>query len=530
MKLLLTSLLVFVASYFLVPLIFFQQDEILGFGFFVKEGTKIILSGLGEGRVRHFVPLTMSLSYSIFKVFGIKYQAYNIVALFFHLLNGYLVYLIAGHIFKKKSTASISVLLFFSSNVAAQLLMWPVINLNTLSLTFALLTWLAVIKKKLFWTPILFLLAVFSVEYSAGLAFFIPLAIFLTVGRNLKEKITKVLPFGFTVLAYSAFRLWPILSAGGAGFGISGEGKTPVVITIFNLVTRYFGQLFFGQGALLFLSKLIQKVAGLSSLGTAYAETGIFPLLSISAGTLLIIGGTFFYRKIKKDKVYSQNFLLSFAFIIFSSVPFLLVPGGSGLSTVIASRYLYFGLAGTALVMTFVYEDVLLSAKRNKLFVNIAILIIVILGTVANFNRAKTLYEQGSMRLGILNSIKSAYPRLPKKVVFFAQSDTSYYGLPPEERILPFQSGLGQTLLLFYYKEARLPKEFYPGEYLWGITSQGYKEVGDRGFGFFRDKALLKKTVRDYNIPREAIIAFSWNSEDQKLSDITESVRKEIQK
>lgn len=528
MKLFLTILLVFVASYFLVPLIFFQQDEILGFGLFIKEGAKIILSGLADGRVRHFVPVTMSLSYSIFKFFGLKYQIYNTFALLFHLINGCLVFLIAKHFFKKRSTALIAVLIFFSSNVAAQLIMWPVINLNALSLTFALLTWLAVIKKRLFWTPLLFLLAVFSVEYSAGLALFVPFAIFLTFGKSLKEKALKTIPFGVTVLVYSVFRLWPILAAGGAGLGISGEDRPPVLIAVFKLVTRYFGQLFFGQEILLSLSKLIQKAGGLSSLGTAYAEMGIFPILSTFLGLILIIGAVFFYQAIKKDKEYSQNFLLCLTFILFNSLPFLLVPG-QGSSAVIASRYMYFGLAGSAFVITYVYNT-LTTGKRTRLIANIALLVFVALGAAANFTQAKALYDLGRIRLGILNSIKKAYPHLPEKVVFFAESDTSYYGLSPEEKIFPFQSGLGQTLLLFYYEEEKIPRDFYPGEYLWGITSQGYREVQNRGFGFFRDKELLKSTLEDYNIPTDAVIAFSWSGGTEQLKDVTVETRRELLK
>lgn len=519
---------VFILSYFLVPAIFFQQDEILGFGLFIKEGKSVILSGLGRADIRHFVPITMSLSYSIFKIFGIKYQVYNLLALLFHLINGYLVYLVAKHIFKKKEQALISVLLFFSSNVAAQLLMWPVINLNTLSLAFALLAWLAVLTKKLFWTPILFLLAVFSVEYSAGLAFFIPLTIFFTIGKNLKEKIIKTIPFGLTVLVYSAFRLWPIISAGGAGLGVMGGNNHSFLTVIFNLVSRYFGQLFFGQGVLLSLSKIIQKTGGLASFGTAYAETGIFPVLSTIAGLIVIVIAVLFYRGLKKDKEYSRNFLLCLAFIFFSSLPFLLVPGGSGLSTVIASRYMYFGLAGASFVSVYVYRALVEQTKKTRLIANIVLVAVTVLGTSANYSSARALYEQGTVRLKILNTIKDAYPILPKKAIFFTESDISYYGLPPEEKILPFQSGLGQTLLLFYYEEAGLPKEFYPGDYLWEITSQGYKEVDERGLGYFRDRLLLKKTIEDYNIPSSSVIAFSWYSQTGELRDITDEIRKQL--
>lgn len=528
---LLLALLIFIVSYFWVPLIFFQQDEILGFGLFIKEGAKIIYSGLGETKIQHFIPLTMSLSYGIFSLLGLKYWTYNLVALLFHLLNGWLVYLIAGALFKKKISAVFAILLFFSSNVAAQLIMWPVINLNSLSLTFSLLAWLAVIKRKFFWLPILFLSAVFSVEYSAGLILFIPFAVLLGKKAGLKQKIINTVPFGVAVFAYILFRFLPIISGGQGALVSTGEGGENFVIRIFNLVTRYFGQLFLGQDVLLTISKGTQKIFGLSGLGTAYAETTIYPLTSSLAGVAMVIVSFFVYRKIAKDREVSRNFLVCLSFIFFSALPFLLVPGGAGLSSVIASRYMYFGLAGMGLVIAFIYDLVLRSTLSiNKKYIEGLLLLIIAFGTIANFTRAKKLYDQGVTRINILNKIRNAYPTLPMRAVFFIPSDTSYYGLPPEEKILPFQSGLGQTLLVYYSEKERFPDEFYPGNYLWEISSQGYLEAEGRGFGYFRNLELLKKAVEGYNIPPDAIIAFSWSGGTEQLEDITEKIRKEVTK
>jgi hypothetical protein len=104
----------------------------------------------------------------------------------------------------------------------------------------------------------------------------------------------------------------------------------------------------------------------------------------------------------------------------------------------------------------------------------------------------------------------------------------SYYGLPSEEKMLPFQSGLGQTLLVWYHDQENYPNEFYQNRFLWEITDQGYQEVGDRGFGYFRDKDLLRQAIAQYNLVPESLVAFSWNSQTEELKDVTVLVREEL--
>ena len=136
--------------------------------------------------------------------------------------------------------------------------------------------------------------------------------------------------------------------------------------------------------------------------------------------------------------------------------------------------------------------------------------------------------RRGEVRKSILTTIQLVYPDLPDKVVVYTQSNQPYYGLPPETKILPFQSGLGQTLLVWYYPTEKFPKEFFADRFLWDIEEQGYKEVGDHGFGYFRDLDLLRDAIGQYNLPGESVIAFSWDGKKNFLTDITQEVRNEI--
>lgn len=533
--LLVTACAVFLVSYFRVPLIFFQQDEILGFGLFIKEGWKIILSGFGDPRVTHFVPVTMSMSYGLYSFFGLKHWAYNLAALLFHLMNGLLTYLIAKRVLSRNLSALVAVLIFFSSSVAAQLIMWPVINLNSISLTFALLCWLLLIDKEVLpklkerarflVLSLLLLFALFSVEYSAGLILFVPLVVFLTEKGSVQKKISLLLPFLITVASYLLFRFIPFISSWEDGLELAGD--SPFLARVFNQATTYFGQLFFGQPILLSISETIIRITQLPYGEAGYIENYIVPSVSSVLGVLLIGGALVIFKYLReKSHSYANNFLLTTLFIVFSALPFLLVPGATSSLSVVSSRYMYFGVSGMAIFIAFIYDAFIDPSKKiRSALLTIFVFLLIIYGTSENYTKARSLYDQGILRLNILNSIMDTYKTLPKKAIFFTESDTSYYGLPAGEKIFPFQSGVGQTLIVFYSQSYKLPQEFYPGEYLWEITSQEYKEVGKQGFGYFRNFNLLAQTVREKNLLPSSIISFRYSSQGGVLTNNTEEVR-----
>ena len=97
-----------------------------------------------------------------------------------------------------------------------------------------------------------------------------------------------------------------------------------------------------------------------------------------------------------------------------------------------------------------------------------------------------------------------------------------------QDKIPPFQSGFGQTLLASYWKQEQYPKEFYENRFLWDITSQGYKEVNNTGFGYYRDFSALKLAISQNKISAQSVIAFSYSSRDKRLQDISEEVKQRL--
>ena len=239
---------------------------------------------------------------------------------------------------------------------------------------------------------------------------------------------------------------------------------------------------------------------------------------------IVIIFLKLFSKFTKLDKKYLLIFL---SFIIFSSLPFILVPGQ--LFSIFSSRYLYFGGVGYAFILVLILQ-LIVNLKKNRitLFYIIFLVSMILGGVYGNYKKGNALYNIGNLRVQILRSIKKDHPTLPQKVIFYTDSNKSYYGLPDEDKILPFQSGLGQTLLLWYYSDEKFSKSFFKNEYLWGILSEGYKEIDDRGLGYFRDFERLKNAVNDNNLNPESVIAFKWDYYTNTLTDTTNEVRNKL--
>lgn len=509
---------VFAVSYHKVPFLFFQQDEIFSFGFFNKEGINSISYFLTLDKLTHVTPITFGLSYLLYLVFGLNWIPFNILGLIFHALNGVLICLIVYTLFKDKMLSLISLLIFYSMSGANELIMWPVANLNVLCLSFGLLSVYVVIKAHLrdsrlnllesIILPFIFLMAVFSMEYAIFLAAFIPIAVFVLNGLS-KKTIVSLAPFFVVTASYYLLRFLPYSASEIIGV------NSPFKLTsssFFTFPITYLGQLFAGQDFILSISKFISSFFFGISENWIFAEKIIYGYVATFFAVLFLL--VFFRtlwvikKKNPKSYLYSMLFLL---FIFMSALPFLLVPNKD--FSIIPSRYLYFGTAGLSILFAILY-----SLKKGYM---VLILVLVTLGTMANYGKAESLYRTGETRREILNIIKRSYPDLPRKVVFYITSDISYFGLPDYEKVLPFQSGLGQTLLVWYYPTERFPKQFFENRFLWDIPSQGYEEVSGIGFGYFRDVKLLRETLKKYNLGQDSVIAFRWSDATKSLTNIT---------
>lgn len=219
--------------------------------------------------------------------------------------------------------------------------------------------------------------------------------------------------------------------------------------------------------------------------------------------------------------------------IMLSSLPFILIPGKAGYISLIDGRHLY---------LTSVFSSILLGGlvfSLYKMFTSKRLILLAILSFIVLYIGMNALQIRKALntqmglaftRKMVLEKIYKSYPHFPQKVIFYTESNTAFYGLPDDEKILPFQSGFGQTLLVWYNAHGEdIPACFFQNQYLYVLLAQNYKECGGRGFGYYRSLELLSETLRINKLSSKNVIAFRYNSFTNSLTDITQEIQNKLQ-
>jgi len=227
---------------------------------------------------------------------------------------------------------------------------------------------------------------------------------------------------------------------------------------------------------------------------------------------------------------YYKKFSLLFYLLVFaglSSVIYALSPERFGVISLIDSRNLYFVSIGMSIFISTITRK--LARKFNVIFL-FPLLLLACLHIWCLEKQLSLLGQEGVLRKSILTTIYKQYPTLSPTTVFFIESDASYYGLDSETKTVPFQSGFGQTLLVWYYPTARFPDQLMNQDFLWNIKSEDYRFIEGRGFGYFRTYQKLQQSYRENHLSPNQIIAFSWKSATKELLDITPMIRMKLRR
>jgi len=510
---------------------FFQQDEWAGLGFYfsalepgLPASLANIYSPLFRAGLAHFLPGVPFLNFVRYSLFGLSYPPYAIFSLVLHFLASILVYELVYLFSKNKFLSLVASSFFVLSASASQAVTWVATSVPTqFGAIFALLSLLFWFRKRLFLSMALAVLAVLFKETALFLFLFLPVSAYITMPEKRKKIVSSTF---VAAAAYSVLRFLVIANSKGVNSAV--DSFIFLARAFFN---NYFSVLLRGvaQTALpgSFLAFIPRKVAvylpGAPPPDThgfdVFFEASLFrPGLTIVGLALLLLMS---FTAARNSKKYLQIFLL----FIFSYAPLAFIPTGELTETLLASRNLYIP---TAVLMIFLAIFLAEQKRaRKKAFVLFA-LFLTLLQIFFLREKVEKLVGVGRLRKGILTEVKVLRPKLPDRVVIYTESDKAYYGLPPEENILPFQSGLGQTLLVWYHPSENFPAEFFSDNFLWEITDQGYREAEGRGFGYFRDFNELQKAIDSYNLSKKSVIAFSWKSETGQLLEITEEVRSKL--
>ena len=534
------SPILFLVAWLYLPLTrsFFQQDEWLAFGrhfLLLNSGFWELIQNAFWNTGAHYAPLSFLAINSLFRVFVLDFRSYAIFSIFLHLINVYLVFVLAGRFNKDRLFPYFSALLFGVMAAGSQSTSWVVADTSVhLSFAFALSSLIFFHKftqgkllKDFIYSLLFLIISLFFKEIAIGLfAFYFLVMLYL----KFEKKYLYLLTFAATL--FILIRVVLFLQPGPEVYSQSAS-RAPDIhkkALITNLVfspINALAQTIIPSTSLVAVSKTLtaylpDDIAGQKM--TAERDTFILqrtiPALSISIFIILIF--TLIKLNFSRHKSLYSGILLSTLFVFLNSFVFSYTPERREVVFLLDSRNLYFISLGTVFLIIFCLK--LLSGKSESRFY-LLLASVIILNIFVLRQDLNSIVTQGSERQDILNKVVSEYPNLGKKTIFYTESDHSFYGLPENARTLPFQSGLGQTLVIWYYPTNPLPKKFLQNKYLWGIEEQGYLESESRGFGFIRDFNLLAKTIQENNLPLDSIIAYRYSYNDKKIINNTEEIK-----
>lgn len=540
MKGLFFSLLISIVFYVSIFNGFFQQDEWNGFSEYILR-TNIspveLLKYFFAPSVIHFTPLTLIVLYLMLTLFSMNYLSYAIVSLLLHLLAIVVIFMFFKNFFKSEKKAGIAILIFISFSSIFQATSWVMADVGThIATIFGVLSTIYFLKflrsgeaRASTFSFLLLFVSLFFKEITIGLFF---LFIFLvkgnkeTHGKSKKLIAIKIILAGLmylmlrTVMMFFAER---VIGDSATVFEIQTFSRT--IYNFLSIPIKAVSQSIIPIQIIRGASEFFATLFPLSIAGSPgspshdfFVVKRVMEAVSLALSLVFVL---FTLIKSKKDTIVVFGIL----WVLINSFIYAFSPGRAGIISVIDSRNLYFVSIGSAMVLSYIYFQVL---KINKLKSTFFLLLIILPNLYFLHINIQDFVKVSGLRKSILTRISVLSPDLPDKTVIYTESSQSYYGLPEQTKIMPFQSGFGQTLLTFYYPTEKFPRDFFKNRFLWEIDSQGYKEFEDRGFGYFRDLSLLKEAVSEYNLPKDSVISYSWDGKKNILLDISDEVRQEI--
>lgn len=546
-------------TYERLPRTFFQQDEWWSFGAYIfREKTggvaKVLLdSFIVSGKV-HFSPLTAIAEFLQFKLFGLSFPGYAYVSIVIHFINTLLVYFLAVFILKRCLISFLIAILFATSSIAHQTVSWISGSTQTQGATlFSLLSVVFILRylsdsnKR----GILFYFSLGSVFMAllfkeTALPFFLLPALFFFYSKDKSMRFTKKIffIFGVSAILYLVIRgiIWflaPPIELGTEGVLLQ-PNFTVHLYRLFMLPFKVLPESVFPMGLLLAFSRNFIRLAypqfidADGSPNPYIIETAGLDYVNYLLSALLIVLGYLCYRifKEKQKNELITALILSPIIIIASTVLIIFIPGHAGYASIIEPRHLYGASFGSSLFIVLFLTAVSLYVSKGsnvQRFVVVFPLIMLMFIHIKLVRRdLQALEDVSNIRKSFLVTMSKDYPKLPKQVVFYTQSDRPYYGMAEEERILPVQIGFGRMLLVWYQHAEKFPTCFYAKSFLLDLLTQGFLYCDGRGFGYFRQYDKMVQTMRENHLRPDDVIAYSWRGFTNEFTNTTSEIQKRL--
>jgi len=510
---------------------YFQLDElaVLGRTLSSQDSNLIDILKLSfRPTVAHFVPFHQFFVQVYIELFKMNYVYYALASIFGHLAVVVISFKLFAKLFKQKYLAVLATAIFAFSASGHQATSWPLSDISIHGAAiFGLLSLIAVLNKNILRSLVFLLIALLFKEVVLGLFLLLPLAYFIYFPKE-KNKVRIFTIFVISGAVYVLSRLLMFFAPRGGvqeKLVTQDQSFAELISNLFTFPVKVVSQTLIPPRQLLFISRKLGRLLpeGISGLyGTTQFDLFVEDNILLLLGLLifgLVLWFTIRYRN-------NKAVLFGFLFVVFNSFVYVLSPDRSGRIPVIDSRNLYFPIVGAAILfVALLYEF----TKKNINKTLIIVFVFIVMNIFWLNREVSVVARAGIVRREILEQIKSDYPSLPQRIIFYTASDTSFYGLPEDEKILPFQTNFGSNLFVWYLPtETFSPKMLENGWFLYGVTDEGYKEFDSRGFGYFRDLENLKKAVEENKLPIESIIAYRYDSFAERLYDTTEEVRAQV--
>lgn len=522
---------------------FFQQDEWLGIARFLSlkdQSFFSILQNFFTPSGAHFAPLAVSINSILFRLFNLNYAPYVINSLLLHIIVSLIVFFLSKMIFKNFWLAFFTSALFAVNASSYQATAWVLADTSVhFSTIFAFISIILLFKffqsKKILnfaFSIISLVISLLFKEISIGLFLLLTILFILFSKMSLKESKKYMAVIFIVGLIYGFFRIGIIHMPMASTADKTVTTSQPLKYLAYNFITLPFKSISQSiipssvlSQASYFLGRLLpDSLTGVKDTPDydKFVQKKILEVISITISLGIILLSIVLWKKNKSN--IGKITIFSLIFISVNSFIFALSPETQGRIFIIDSRNLYLLSFGSPLLLV----SIITFLTKNNFFKG-AILIFFIFTNIYWLNTyLSDLSRVGSLRKNILNTIYQTYPKLPKKVIFYTESDRSFYGLPPIERIMPFQSGFGQTLLVWYDPSENFPEGFFKNKFLWEILDQGYQEKDSAGFGYFRDFDLLLKALENNKLDINSVISFRFDSISGNIFDNTNEVRGRI--
>lgn len=511
---------------------FYQQDEWNAIGLIFSEGIDYIFPEsfravdfiLVKGRM-----LSSLIFYFFFVIFPLQNTPIAILAIMLHIVASFLVFLLARLLVKNTLLALLGALFFAVNAVSHGAITWSTIAISAAgSSILVLLSILFFFKylenshrKLLFLTGFALYMSLWFKETGLYLFLFFPVAAFFfkkyTLNSYSQQFWWFLVPF-FALVGYRIIELR--FGTPDPNLYISSANDSFFLTILIRLIIyplTSFSLMFVpGQPFIEAAREVLRdnyKFFANAPNDVLIAQTVILDLLSVILTGVIILVIAFLLRKETVERIKKVLFWLTFTFISFS--PYVVL---SKDFAYLESRYYYLPAVGGAILFSWMLSR-LWTFLGKKLF-----LILILLPTLAFMFWhaswvAKAIDEQlffSDWRKSFIAQLKAQVSTLTQaKNIFYITSDKNYWS---DGNKVPFQQGTGYTLLVLYNDSGQIPKEFLRESYLFEIGSQGYKEVGSSGFGYFWELDKLNETIKFYKLDPENVFKLKYDSEERKLS------------